>query len=75
MANTNLSGPVVVPGGFVGPVTGSVNGVTFVQMAGAPTDENYPTNTIVLDTTNSDLYINAGTLAVPSYMKFTRATE
>lgn len=86
MANTHFSGPLVVPGGVtanvtgtvyggvIGSLTGTVNGITFATKAGAPTTDSKPPGTILLDTTGFDLYINVGTLAEPSWMKFTRAT-
>lgn len=82
MASTHFSGPLEVPGGFVGPITGAVSGnvtglvntVNIVAVAGAPVAQATAKNTIVVDTTNSDLYINIGTLAVPDYKKITRAT-
>ena len=89
MASTHFSGPLEVAGGFVGNLTGNVTGgvtgnvagnvtglvntVNIVAVAGAPVAQATAKNTIVVDTTNSDLYINIGTLAVPDYKKITRA--
>ena len=47
MAQTDLSGPLVVPGGFVGPVTGSVTGEVILPTPTAYTGADAATKAIL----------------------------
>lgn len=78
MAKTKFSGPVESTNGFIGDIagnlTGNINGVVIEVVEGVPALQKFAKNTLVLDVTNSDLYINDGDATTPTYKKFTRAT-
>jgi hypothetical protein len=66
MATTSFTGPVVSPGGFVGPVTGAVTATT-VSASGNATLSG-TANVIIIPTSDPGvagaIWNNAGTLAV-----------
>lgn len=73
MGYTNLDIQGNVLGNVTGDVSGLVNTVNIIAVAGVPSAQATAKGTIVIDTTNANIYINVGTSGSPSYKLITRA--
>lgn len=84
MAITNFD--TVTAAQFIGALVGSVSGaanvttvlltlgsITIFAVAGVPSAQAYGKGSIGIDTTNANIYINAGTAGTPDYKLITRA--